>query len=219
MGWMPWGQKMSLQVFLVWRLMMGPGDACKTHDGARGCMQDPPAKLGTLLRCSCKGLGLHATQGGLGCIYTCIWASITADMNIIHEHRLPQTWTSYTHTHIRQERRTSDMNIEHQTWAWTSDMDIEHHTLTSNTERRHCMYIIHAHRISDMNIEHQTNQHAWVCWNMQVHVCRVHAHLCMHSCMHSHECMHTHGWSGHRPCMRTYAFRPHELIPGCFMEL
>ena len=185
-------------VFLVWRLMMGPGDACKTHDGARGCMQDPPAKLGTLLRCSCKGLGLHAIQGGLGYMYTCIWTSITTDMNIRHEHRLPQTWASYTH--IRHEHRTSDMNMniiherEHQTWTWTSDMNIEHRTSTLHVHHTWTPNIKHEHRASDK------------CACMSV----LNEYRFMYAgCMHTGACMHA--------CATI--FRPHELIPGCIMEL
>ena len=64
-----------------------------------------------------------------------------------------------------------------------------------------------------------TNVHAWVCWTVQVHVCSVHAHLCMHACMHNHACMQTLEWRRHCPCMHTYAVRPHEPIPGCIMEL
>ena len=185
MEWMPWGQKMSLQdscmwVFLVWRLMMGPGDACKTHDGARGCMQDPPAKLGTLLRCSCKGLGLHAIQGGLCYMYTCTWTSITSDMNIRHEHRLPQTWASYTHT--------SDMNIEHQTWTSNIRHEHEHQTCTSNIRHEHRTSNIDIACTSDMNIEHQT----WTSniRQMCMHECVEQCRFMYAGCMHTYECMH-----------------------------
>ena len=205
------------------RLMHVGASGWKTHDGARRCMQDswwgqrmharPPCEARDPAALFMQGARAACNTGGPR-LYVYMYMNIDY---IRHEHRLPQTWTSYTH--IRHEHRTSDMDIEHQTWTWTSDMNIEHQTWTSNIEHRHCMYIRHEHRTSDMNIEHQTNVHAWVSWTMQVHVCRVHAHLCMHACMHNHECMHTHGWSGHCPCMHSYAFRPHELIPGCIMEL
>ena len=101
---------------------------------------------------------------------------------------------SQMNLHLLHQTWTSDMNLHSQMW-WLAFI----------------MYIRHEPAF--------TNVHAWVCWTLQVRVCSVHAHWWMHECMHNHECMHTHEWSGHCPCMHTYAFRPHDLIPGCIMEL
>ena len=159
MEWMPWGQKISLQdsciwVFLVWRLMMGPEDACKTWTWTSDMNIE------------------HHT-----------WTSYT-HTHIIHEHRTSDmniehhTWTCASDMNIEHQTWTSNIEHRHCMYAhqtWTSN--IRHERRTSDkcacmsvlNNAGSCMQgactLMHA----CMHAQAWVHAHPWVKWTLPMH--------------------------------------------------
>ena len=197
---------------IIARFMHVGASGLKTHDGARRCMQDswwgqrmharPPCEARDPTALFMQGARAACNTGGPR-LYVYMYMIIDY---LRHEH---QTWTSTASDMSIIHTHTSDMNIRHE--HRTSDMNVniihEHRTSYMNIEQRTSALHVHHTWTSNIRHEHRTSDKC-ACMSVlnRAGSCMQSACTLMHACMHNHECMHTHGWSGHCPCMRTYAF-------------